>query len=118
MKMRLRPLTSLALLGWMTVATLAGAPARAADRPADQILDEIRSIEMPQIAPADRNNQQAIQSFLTKRQAALQRKTGLIGELYQQHPTNPELVQLLPERWQVLIATPRRPTRPRARSSR
>ena len=103
---RLRRSASLALFGWMTLATLAGTSVRAADRPADKILAEIRDVKMPQVASVDRTNRDAVQKFVAQRQAAMERKASLIGELYQQHPGNPELSQLLPERWQALIALP------------
>ena len=91
------------LAGGLVVATLA----HAADRPADTILTEIRAVEIPQIAEADRSDRVKVREFLLKRQAAMERKAGLIGELYQQHPDNPELTQLMPERWQVLMAAPK-----------
>ena len=84
-----------------------GTSAHAQDRPADKILAEIRGVEMPQIAAADRTNGQAVKEFIAKRQAAMERKAKLIGDLYQRYPENPELLQLLPERWFALISTPR-----------
>ncbi len=100
---------SLALAGSVAfaLAMAIGTSVRAEDRPADKILAEIRGVEMPQIAAADRNNAQAVKEFIAKRQAAMERKAGLIGDLYQRHPENPELLQLLPERWLALISIPR-----------
>ena len=106
--MSVHQLGRLALAGGLIWGALAAAPAPApvADRPADKILAEIRGVEMPQPAGIDRNDRQAVQQFILKRQAAMQRKADLIGELAQQHPNNPELLQLLPERWQVLASGP------------
>ena len=103
---RLRRTASLALFGWMTLAALGGAATRAADRPAEKILAEIRDVKMPAISSVDRTDSKSVQDFVVKRQAALERKASLIGDLYQQYPNNPELTQLLPERWQALITLP------------
>ena len=96
---RIAALALLAGMAWSTAAD-------AADRPADKILEEIRGVQMPQIAQEDRSNRQAVQAYIAKRQAAMEKKASLIGELYQQHPDSPELEQLLPERWQALASSP------------
>lgn len=91
----------------MTLAPLVDQPARAADRPAAKILEEINGVQMPQLATADRGDRKLVQEFMTKRQVAMDRKAKLIGDLYQQYPDNPALNQLLPERWQAMLASPK-----------
>jgi len=59
---------------------------------------------VPQFDPAQRNDRAAITRYLADRQAAMEKKAGLIGELYKSAPENPELVKLLPERWQAVAA--------------
>ncbi len=76
------------------------APVMAEDRPADKILADIKAVEMPKV-PEDRNDRNAIQDYIQKRIKAMEQKTALIGELYKSHPDAPELVKLLPERWQL-----------------
>ncbi len=87
----------LALGGWLAMS---GGSASAADRPADKILAEIKAVEMPQLDPKDRSDRQAVQEFILRRQKVMEQKATLIGELYKAYPENPELVLLLPERWQ------------------
>ncbi len=92
----LRRGSMLLLCGW-----LATSAASAADRPAGQILQEINSVKMPDAEGLDRSDRQAVQQFIVKRQAAMAEKAQLIGELYKAYPETPELVTLLPERWQA-----------------
>ena len=76
------------------------APAMAEDRPADKILADINAVEMPKV-PEDRTDRVAIQDYISKSQKAMEQKSALIGELFKAHPDAPELVKLMPERWQI-----------------
>jgi thiol-disulfide isomerase/thioredoxin len=81
--------------GWAVMACglLATTLALGADRPVEKILAEIHAIK---ITPADSKEPAEI----AKRQKLVDQKAKLILELYKASPTNPELVQLMPERWQ------------------
>ena len=46
---------------------------------------------MPQLPPKDRSNRQAVRDFTIRRQAAMERKANLIGELYTKYPSDPNL---------------------------
>lgn len=92
---------SLALLG--AVATLSAA--RAADKPAEQILKEIQAIELPKIDAATRANAAAMTKFRTAYMEAQTKKADLIGDLYKKDPTNAALTKLMPERWNALGMT-------------
>jgi thiol-disulfide isomerase/thioredoxin/TolA-binding protein len=76
------------VLAFGFVASIA---ARAADRPADKILAEIEAIQIPA--------ESKVPAEIAKRQKVVEQKSKLILELYKAHPTNPELVRLMPERW-------------------
>ena len=89
------------------LASLGAGSARADDRSAEKILGEIQAVQMPQPTKADQQNQAALRVFIAKRQAAMERKANLIGELYQKYPDNAQLPQLLPERWQALLSMPK-----------
>jgi thiol-disulfide isomerase/thioredoxin len=78
---------------------LAWTVASAADRPVDKILAEIDSIEVPSIELAKEPAEVA------KRLKLADQKAKLILELYKASPTNPELVRLMPERWQLRPTT-------------
>ncbi len=95
---------ALALGAWLLIA--GESPVGAADRPADAILAQIQQVEIPQLPPQDRADRAKVQAFLAVRQKAVAEKAALIGELYKAHPDAPELVQLMPERWQAQMAMP------------
>ncbi len=80
---------------------LLAAPVVAQDRPADQILADIKAIEMPP-RPANASDQQAIRDYILKTRQASQKKVELTGELYKVNPDQPELTTLLPLRWAFL----------------
>jgi len=87
---------ALALLGLVAASGLTSAD----DRTAEKILAEIKAVEMPKV-PANVQDAQAVQDYRLQARKAMEQKTALIGELYKVAPDNDELVQLLPERWQV-----------------
>jgi len=78
------------MFGCLAVALCGGLALAQAPRPADKILEDIKAVKPPQ-----ERTQQAAQAYVDK-------KAGLILELYKAHPNNPELVTLLPERWNLL----------------
>jgi thiol-disulfide isomerase/thioredoxin len=90
---------SLAVCGWLALAP----SVRADDRTAEQILKEINAVEMPQFDPAQRENQEAINRYLTQRREAMNRRAELIGELYKKDPNHAELDRLMVERWQAMM---------------
>ncbi len=98
-------ISRLALLGCLIGFGLIGPAARAADRPAEKILGEIYAVEVPD-GPGEKSGR-AAKEATAKRQAALDRRSKLIADLAQQHPANPELATLLPERWSTLMVTPK-----------
>jgi thiol-disulfide isomerase/thioredoxin len=71
----------------------------AADRPAQKILAEIEAITVPSAESAKEPAE------VTKRLKLADQKAKLILELYKTAPTNPELVRLMPERWQLRPTT-------------
>jgi thiol-disulfide isomerase/thioredoxin len=75
--------------------------AMADHRPKEKILDDIKAVEFPPL-PRDKNDRVAIQDFVIKRQKAMDLRYDLIGELSKGYPESPELVTLMPERWEVL----------------
>ena len=92
---------TLAMFGGLVLATAA----RAEDRSAKKILEEIKAVQTPTFDPAQRNDRAAIQKFLAARQEAMAKRAELIGELYKKDPKNAELATLLPERWNGLAMT-------------
>ena len=87
------------------VGVIAGGLALAIDTPADALLSEIRAVEVPEVAPGAKRNPQVVQRVMAMRQAALERRAVLIGDLYQLDPDRPELTELLPQRWPVILGT-------------
>ena len=94
----------IALAGGLLCAIVGGL-ALAIDTPADALLGEIRSIEVPEIAPEAQKNPQVVQRVAMMRQAAMEHRAILIGELYKLDPDRPELAKLLPLRWQVMLSS-------------
>jgi thiol-disulfide isomerase/thioredoxin len=90
---------ALAVCGWLAFVP----SARAEDRNADQIIKEINAVEMPKPDPAMRNNRQAANKFMEERKKALIKRAELTGELFKVAPDRQELVELLPQRWNVLL---------------
>jgi thiol-disulfide isomerase/thioredoxin len=88
----------LASAGWLAFAP----SAVAADRKADEIIKDIKAVEVPQLDQAQRNNRAAVTEYIAKRNVALTKRSELTGELYKVDPENAELVQFLPERWQTM----------------
>ena len=94
----------IALAGGLLCA-IAGGLALAIDTPADALLGEIRAIEVPDFAPETQRNPQVAQRVTMMRQSAMQHRAVLIGELYKLDPDRPELAELLPQRWLVMLGT-------------
>jgi thiol-disulfide isomerase/thioredoxin len=106
-RIRLRALAALAIGGWLTVSAAPGTQpqARAADRPAEQILAEIDAVEVPKSDPDQRGDTVAMTEFLAKRKAALAKRGTLIFELFHAHPEHPKLSPLFSARWQDQLMT-------------
>src|SRR5262249_51865852 len=79
--------------GCLALVLCAGLATAQAPRPADKILADIKAVPPPQ-----EQTPQAMQAYVGK-------KAALILGLYKAHPNNPELVTLLPERWNLLGVT-------------
>jgi thiol-disulfide isomerase/thioredoxin len=92
---RLRGFSALAACGALAWSMMA----LSADRTADKILAEIDAITVPS---ADSVKEPA---EVTKRLKLADQKAKLILELYKASPTNPGLVRLMPERWQLRPTT-------------
>ena len=92
---RLR-LAALVVLGGTLTSAI---PAVAQERPAGQILADIKAVEMPKV-PKNKNAPGAEQEFMAKRQKAAEQRAVLIGELYKGYPDSPEVPKLILERWQ------------------
>jgi thiol-disulfide isomerase/thioredoxin len=93
-------IVTLALMcGWLAFA----GPARAEDRTADQIVEEMEAITLPQFDISKRNDQDAIRKYITERTAAMEKRSALIGELLKAHPDDARLARLLPQRWQMML---------------
>ena len=96
--------TKVALAGGLICVAIAGM-VLAIDTPADAVLADINAIAVPEISPEAKNNPQVIQRVAAMRQGAMERRAGLIGKLFELEPDRPELVTLLPERWQVVLSS-------------
>ncbi|MHC5541976.1 TlpA family protein disulfide reductase [Singulisphaera rosea] len=97
-KRMLRACLALGLAGGFALSVAA------ADRSADQIVDEIQAIKVPQ-QPEGRT-QEAVLKFFKARKEAEDKKANLILELYRTQPHHDKLAKLLPERWNSLMADP------------
>ena len=92
----------IALAGGL-LCVVAGGLALAIDTPADAVLGEIQAINVPEVAPEARRDPLTVQRVAMMRQAALEQRARLIGDLYKIDPDRAELARLLPERWQMVL---------------
>jgi len=101
----MRGLTAPFGLALAACAALAATPEARADlRTPDNLVREIEAIELPQFDPSMKNDKVAVEKFVKRRTEAITRRADLIGELYKKSPDRPELTELLPQRWQSLVA--------------
>jgi thiol-disulfide isomerase/thioredoxin len=101
MKIKARSSCIVAMLGGLMIAAggvLAG------DRPADAILRDIESVEMPKQDVSKRNDRAYFQEFMAKRQEAMAKRAAYILELYQTAPNHEKVPQLMVERWRTVSA--------------
>jgi thiol-disulfide isomerase/thioredoxin len=77
--------------------------ARAQDAKAEQILKDLAKIEMPTLDPAKQNDRAAMLEYFKARQAAMTRRSDLIGQLLKVDPANAKIPSLLPERVSALV---------------
>ncbi len=89
-------LVSLALSALAAWAQDKPAPA---DRTAEIILQELDSLEMPQLDPSQSEDRQYVLDYLKKRQEVTAQRGTLIQELAKVAPGNERLPELLVERW-------------------
>jgi thiol-disulfide isomerase/thioredoxin len=103
-RLSLRICAAIAICGWLAWS----GPAHADGRPAQEILADIDKVESPSFDAKDRDDPKAIQAFINKRNEAMQRKAGLVRELYKADPGHDRLPELLTEMWrdQVMTAGP------------
>jgi thiol-disulfide isomerase/thioredoxin len=94
-----------ALLG---ISFIAAGQAVAADRPAEAILKDLDSVEVPKLDASKRTDSAYIGEFLKKRQEASDKRSELTLELYKSAPDHERLPTLLIERWRNV-----RPTDPK-----
>jgi thiol-disulfide isomerase/thioredoxin len=87
---------TLALGGWLALATAAVA----ADRPAEEIIKEYNDVKMPTFDPK-KQDQEGIEKFRTEMMKAQNRRAELAQELYRSHPDHEQVPKLLLVRWQV-----------------
>ena len=73
------------------------------DRAAEVILKDLDEVKMPDLGKVDRKDQASVEKFIAERNAAMSKKSDLIGELYKVAPDNEKIIKLLPERWQSLL---------------
>jgi len=102
--MRVSTVFSCLAVGLAVCGALAWGPsARAEDRTADQVLKEIRAVEMPKVPVASQMNDRAVVTkYIADRNTAMSRRAELIGELYKLAPAHEALRSLMPARWQAL----------------
>jgi thiol-disulfide isomerase/thioredoxin len=100
-RLMLRICVAVAICGWLAWS----GPARADGRTAQEILADIDKVESPSLDPKDRDDPKAVQAFLAKRNEAMQRKAGLVRELYKADPGHDRLPELLTEVWQGQVMT-------------
>ncbi|MFI5458211.1 MAG: TlpA family protein disulfide reductase [Isosphaerales bacterium] len=81
--------------GWI----LSAGTARAADGPAEAILKELDAAKAPSFDATKRSDQAYIQDYLSKRQAAMEKRSGLILDLYKAAPDHEKVPTLMAERW-------------------
>jgi len=73
--------------------------ARAADRSAAEIVKELDAVKMPSFDATKRGDQAYVQDFIAKRQAAIEKRAGLVLELYKAAPDHEQVPKLMVERW-------------------
>ncbi|MFI4916231.1 MAG: redoxin domain-containing protein [Phycisphaerales bacterium JB060] len=76
----------------------------AEQRPAEQILAEYRSVEMPTFDASRRGNEGYQAEFREARDGALDRRSELIGELFRSHADHEALAELMPLRWRIMMS--------------
>src|SRR5689334_24275217 len=96
-RMRLRAVAMLAIGGWLAGSGMPDMPARAAERPADLILAEIETVDVPRLDPSQKGDTAAMIEYLNKRRAAMARRGELILELFRGYPEHPKLRALFDE---------------------
>ncbi len=86
----------LACLGCLLTST---ALALGADRPASEILKDIDSVKTPALDRAKVRDREYVQKYIKDRQEAVDKRRGLILELYKADPDNERIATLMAERW-------------------
>jgi thiol-disulfide isomerase/thioredoxin len=88
----------LVLIGWAPSAF-------AADRTAEEILEDYKNVEMPAYDQERGEDEAYIEQYLAERQAATIEQAAFILELYRSHPDHEQLERLMPRRWNDLYAS-------------
>jgi thiol-disulfide isomerase/thioredoxin len=91
----------LALGGWLVSA---GA-AMAADRPAEEILKELKAVKAPVLDRTKTKDQAYVQDYVKQRQETIEKRSTLILELYKADPDHKEIPTLMAERWSNMPLT-------------
>ena len=92
---------SLALGAWLAASSLA----RAADRPADEILADYRAVAYPKSDPA-KKDPQSVREYRQAYGRADARKAELALELFRAHPDHEQVPTLLRARWVSTMMSP------------
>ncbi|WP_406697823.1 TlpA disulfide reductase family protein [Singulisphaera sp. Ch08] len=100
---------SAAVLVVLSGLAAAGSVRAADDRPADQILADLKAAELPKFEVSKRDDREAVMKYLDERTKVATRRAELILELYRAHPDNEQLAPLMTERWQTLGSGSRGP---------
>jgi thiol-disulfide isomerase/thioredoxin len=91
---------------WIVVLSGAFCPAGmalSADRPAEQILKQIDSLELPKPDPTRRNDEKYMQDYRANLTQIFSRRDVLILELYRVAPRHQRIPKLMAEHWSHLI---------------
>jgi thiol-disulfide isomerase/thioredoxin len=82
-----------------------GGEAPAADRPAEAILKDLQSVEMPKFDASKQKDEGYIREFIKKRQDTAEKRASLILELYKTAPDDERIPALMVERWRSIRPT-------------
>ena len=81
--------------GWL----ISAGAATAADRPAEEILKELKAVKPPVLDKTKTKDQAYVQDYIKQRTEAVEKRSTLILELYKADPDNKQIPTLMAECW-------------------
>ncbi len=92
-------------MGYWECVAIGAREALAADRPAEAILKDLDSVEMPKLDVARRKDQAYVREFNAKRKKSSKERAALILELFKTAPNHERIPVLMTERWRTLFVS-------------